>query len=105
MKNQVESKKMYLQEGTLDEIFQLVKMSKNLVDISKMVREIAHPEMEDVILTIQSSHFLNVKSVLTNNHVVLSLFVSFTTQKDKRKMVLRQILETSQKSVDIQKVE
>ena len=89
MKNQVESKKMYLQEGTLDEIFQLVEMSKNLVDISKMVREIAHPEMEDVILTIQSSHFLNVKSVLTNNHVVLSLFVSFITQKNKKKMVLR----------------
>ena len=86
-------------------MFQLVEMSRNLVDISKMVREIAHPEMEDVILTIQSSHFLNVKSVLTNNHVVLSLFVSFTTQKDKRKMVLRQILETSKKSVDIQKVE
>ena len=105
MKNQVESKKMFLQEGPLEEIFQLVEMSRNLVDISKMVREIAHPKMGDVIMTIQSSHFLSGKSVLTNNHVVLSLFVSFITQKDKRKMVLKQILERSQKSVDIQKVE
>ena len=89
MKNQVETKKMYLQEGPLEEIFQLVEISRNLVDISKMVREIAHPRMEDVIRTIQSSHLLSVKSVSTNNHVALSLFVSFITQKDKKKMVLR----------------
>ena len=89
MKNQIEIMKMYLQEGIPEEIFQLVEMSRNLVDISKMVREIAHPRMEDVIMTIQSSHLLSVKSVSTNNHVALSLFVSFITQKDKKKMVLR----------------
>ena len=89
MKNQIEIMKMYLQEGIPEEIFQLVEMSRNLADISKMARVTAHPRMEDVIMTIQLSLFLSVKSVLTNSHVVTGLFVSFITQKDRKEMVFR----------------
>ena len=105
MKNLVERRKMFLQEGTQNKILQLAGMSINHVDISKMVKEIAHQKMEGVILITQLFHFLNVNSVSTNNSVAINLFVSFTIQKDKMKMGFRQMLEKFQGFVDILKVD
>ena len=72
-------------------LFQLQVLSGNLVDSSKTEREIAHLEAEDALMTTQSFPFLSVKSVLTNNLVVISHFVFFTIQRDKKKQFLRQM--------------
>ena len=95
-------KKIFLKEGHLG-VFQLVEIEEDLADISEMVREYAHQEMEDVILTILSFLSLSVSSVSINKLVVSNHFASFITQKVKTGMSGRQMKEKQLRSVNMQK--
>ena len=95
------TRKIFLQEGR-KEILQLVEIVGDLVDIFEMVREFALQEVENVIMTTQSSLSLNVKSVIINNLVGINHSASFIILKVKMRMNGKLMREKLQRFVNMQ---